>query len=201
MQTDLTTHNMTEPPPFDPREQPVLIVGDFPAPPLTLVPRAYDPQRVSEAALDASVHTARQAQHREREAVIEANLVAATEDLLTTQLIDSRHALRVVDALAPDIPHQDRQQAAAVAVRLSDPLWQTVTRYRAAQAALRALRNLLSANGVDGTITETELRRCADHLAGATQIARMRAWDGSEPVSAREWSRARLGILNVTEER
>jgi MarR-like DNA-binding transcriptional regulator SgrR of sgrS sRNA len=186
--------------PHDPRD-PVVLVRDWPDPPLHLVPRAYDPQRVSEAAMDASVHSARQAQKAEREQAIEANLTAAAEDLLTTQLIDSRHAQRVAEALLPDIAHQDRLQAAAVAVRLSDPLWQTVTRYRAAQAALRALRNLLSANGVDGTITETELRRCADHLASTTQIARLRAWDGTEAVSAREWSRARLGLLSVTEER
>lgn len=177
-----------------------MLVRDFPAPPITLVPR-HDPARVTEAALDASVHRARQAQKTERDAAVDANLEAAADDLRASQLLDSAFAQRVADVLPSDLPLADRHQAGAVAVRLSDPDWQMLTRYRAAQAALRALRNLLSANGVDGTITETELRRCADHLAGVTQIARMRTWDGTEPVSARDWSRCKLGILNVVEER
>lgn len=184
--------------PFDPREQPVLVVRDFPAPPITLVPR---PARVAEAAMDASIHTARQAQQAERQRAVEANLDAAAADLRDSQLLDSVFAQRVADVLPTDMPLQDRRQAGAVAVRLSDPDWQMVSRYRAATAALNVLRKLLSANGVDGTITETELRRAADHLAGVTQMARLRAWDGTEPVSAHDWSRVKLGILNVTEER
>ena len=194
MQTDPNTM------PADPRDPPVLLVRDYPAPPLTLVSR-YDPARVTEAALDASIHLAKTAQQAEREQAIADNLVAAADDLLASQLTDSGFACRVADALPVDIPLRDRQQAGAVAVRLHDPQWQIVSRYRAAQAIRIELQKLLSRHGCSGVIAESDLRAAADTMAGVAQVARMRTWDGTEPVSAREWAKASLGILHISEER
>ena len=190
----------TVPMPADPRDPPVLLVRDYPAPPLTLVSR-YDPARVSEAALDASVHLAKTAQKAEREQAIQDNLIAAAADLLASQLTDSGFACRVADALPVDIPLRDRQQAGAVAVRLHDPQWQIVSRYRAAQAIRLELQKLLSRHGCAGVIAESDMRAAADTMAGVAQVARMRTWDGTEPVSAREWAKASLGILHISEER
>jgi hypothetical protein len=38
-------------------------------------------------------------------------------------------------------------------------------------------------------------------MAGVAQVARLRTWDGSDPVSAPEWARCSLGLLSLSEER
>jgi len=116
-------------------------------------------------------------------------------------VLDSGYAEKVADAMPHDLPLADRRQAGAVAVRLHDGHWGTISRYRAADVLLCSLRNLLSANGLSCIIADSELRKAADRMAGSAHVARMRTWDGSDPVTAVEWAKASLGLLDITEER
>jgi len=194
-----TTEFMHDTPPFDPREQPVLRVQDYPAPPLHLVSSSRP--RLEEAAEDASKHRALTAQKAERELAILTNLSAACDDLWNQNALDSGFAEKVADAMPHDIPLADRRQAGAVAVRLHDSHYQDISRYRAADVLLCAVRNLLSAHGLQSLIPDSDLRKAADRMAMQAQIARMRTWDGSQPVTAREWTQASLGLLEITEDR
>ena len=86
-------------------------------------------------------------------------------------------------------------------MRLHHANWQTITRYRAADAILCGLRNLLSANGLSSVIADSDLRAAADRMAWQAHIARIKAWDGRDPVTAVEWCKASLGLYDITEER
>lgn len=185
--------------PDDPRDPPVLRILDFPDPPLHLIVPSRP--RVEEAETDASIHLARMAQQRDRAAVVEANLANAADELVQSSLLDSVNAQKVAAVLPADMTHQDRQQAGAVAVRLFDPEWQTISRYRAADAALMALRTFLVAHGLCCTVEDADLRVLADRIAGLTHMARLRTWTGQDAVSDTTWCQARLGLLNLTDER
>ncbi len=45
-----------------------------------------------------------------------------------------------------------------------------------------------------------QARYLADHLASVSYIARFKVWTGQVVVSAREWTRAALSLLSITEE-
>lgn len=200
MQPNLTTD--MDKPYFDSREQPVLQVGDYPDPPLTLVvDRA---PRIAEAERDASAHLAKRAQRQERQQAIQQVAEDAMADLVRSSALDSLMAERVAVALLPLADEgrsvQDRRQAGAVAVRLHDARWQMIARYRHAQQNLVSLRKLLSAHGLTGCIKDSELRAVADGMAGAGFQARIAVLDGSCPAGLHEYAAAHLGFLNVTEE-
>lgn len=184
---------------YDGREQPVLQIRDYPDPPLHLV--VSSTPRMAEAESDASIHLALNAQRKERDAAVEANLESAADDLVASMLLDSVLAQRVADVLPADLSVADRAEAGAVAVRLHDPQWQIVSRYRAAEATLLTLRNFLSEHGILLCVKDAELRSVADRIAGLTHTARIRTLAGRDAVSDTTWARARLGILNIQEER
>jgi hypothetical protein len=186
---------------YDGREQPVLI-RDYPDPPLHLV--ASRP-RVDEAATESSVHLALTAHRADRRQAIEDVAEDAAVDLARTSALDSLMAERVAVALLPLADEgrsvADRRQAGAVAVRMHDPRWLMVSRYRHAQQNFASLRTLLSRHGLSGCIADAELRACADGMAGAGWQARIAAFDASCPVGVQEWAASYLGFLNITEER
>ena len=179
----------------DPRDPVVQIRPDWPDPPIHLVA----PVRTDGAA-DASVHRAKQAQQAERDKAIADILPKAADDLHATMLLDSVDAQRVAALLPPDVPYQERLGNAAVAVRLSDTHWQAVTHYRASEAILRVLRNVLSAHGVDGCIPDKALRAAAEQCDRVGMVARLATWEGREPVSARMWACAQLSLLSLSED-
>lgn len=191
MHTQLTT-------PMDPRDPPVLEVLDYPDPPLRLV--VSHAPREAEAETAASVLLAKQAQQRERAQAIADNLDAASLDLVRTCLLDSVHVPKVAATLCPDLTEVERNQAAAVAIRLHDPQWDAIARYRAAEAVLLSLRNLLSRHGLGALVPDAELRQEADRIAGLTHHARLRVYTGKDGVSDTLWTKARLHLLNIAEE-
>lgn len=162
---------------------------------LTLYPGVLD------GATDASVQHAKQAQRSEREQAIQADLADAATDLFRQQAIDSLTAHRVAETLDPSAPFQERLQAGCVATRLHDAQWQIVSAYYASDAALLTLRRELTKQGHEMTLTDSQLREIAVAVAHSTHHARLRVWDGSQIVTERTWCRARLGMLDLREER
>lgn len=153
---------------------------------------------VRDGATEASVHLARTAQQQEREAAIADRLNDESMDLLRQQALDSLER----EKLAPHVPghsQTDKRDAAAVAIRLHEPRWQQVSRYYAADVVLVKLRKFM--HDGHGHATDAELRQLADEIAGATHTARLMVWTGQIPVTAREWCKAALGFLRITEER
>lgn len=155
-----------------------------------------------DGATDASIHRAKVAQRQERQDALLADADRAADDLRASQYTDALFAELVAKALhGMDISQADRRQAGAVAVRLHDPIWQTISRYRAAVVVEMILRNLLSQHGMSSMIPDRALREAADSMAGAARQGWLKALDGSLPVHAHEWARARLGFLRLTEDR
>jgi hypothetical protein len=187
---DLILHDFTMP--HDPRDPYVKVDPDA-DPWLTL------DAGVRDGAKDASIHRAQTTQRRERDVSVDSIVAKEGIDLLRQQAIDSNERERLAGFMPPLMPLTDRRDAAAVAVRLHDPRWQMVSRYHAADAALVELRKFFGDG--HGYATDSELRALADRLAGVTHMARLRVWTGQVAVTARQWAKAALGILSVTEER
>lgn len=160
---------------------------------LTLVPARRD------GASDASIHRAKEAQQRERDAVIDARLEQEGTDLYRQQAIDAVSAMKVSHVLPRDLSERDRFDAGAVAVRLHEPRWQTVSHYFAADAVLVELRKSQRLHG--WYLADSDLRKLADHLAGVTHRTRLQVWTGEIKVCARTWAKAGLGVLGLKEER
>ena len=176
---------------------------DYKRPPLVRV----DPDAEPWLALDpgvqngvtaASIHLAKQAHRRERESVIQSAMDVEGVALHQQNLIDSVAATRVANALPRDLSTLDRQDAGAVAVRLHDPRWQTVTRYHAADAILVELRKSQRLHG--WYLADSDLKALADHLAGVSWMARFKVWTGQTRVTVRTWTRAALGMLRLEDE-
>lgn len=157
------------------------------------------PGILANGAMQASIHRARVAQKLERSDAIEAALPQEAENLRVQELLDSVGAQTVARVLPRDLSEQDRQDAAAVAIRLHDPRWQMVSRYEAAQAVLSELRK--ASHRLGWYAAESDLRALADTLAGVSHVARYRVWTGQIVTTARAWARAALGLLIITEER
>lgn len=182
----------------DPREQAV-VCGDYPEPPLRLIV-SHEP-RMAEAENDASVSRALDAQRRERNEVIAANLAVSAHDLFHTMALDAVEACRLADHMHPQIPLEDRRDAQSVAVRVQDATWDAVTRYAAADVVLVLLRKLLSRKGLSAVFTDAELRAEADRIAALAHRARVRLWTGQDRPSDTAWCKAQLGFLSLTEDR
>ena len=177
--------------PFDSKPPEVLVTPEV-DPWLTITTGRVD------GTAQASIHRSRVAQQHDREQAIAAVLERESDDLLSTQLLDSLTADRVATHI-PGESYQERHDAAAVAIRLHDPRWQIVSRYEAADAILVALRSSQAAHG--WYLPDSELRKLADHLAAVSHRARLKVWTGQVTVTARQWAKAALGFLSVVEER
>lgn len=160
---------------------------------LTLVPGRQD------GAKAASVHRAQTAQRKERDAVLDTLIEQEGADLYRQQAIDAVLALKVAQLLPSDLPERDRHDAGAVAVRLNESRWQTISHYYAADAILVELRKSQRQHG--WYLVDSDLRKLADHLAGVSHRARLSVWIGKTVVTARTWAKAGLDLLRLTEER
>ncbi len=183
---------------FDPREPDVQVRVDPDVDPwLVLTTSPLD------GATDASIANAKFLQRKERRLAMEADALEAQDDLDATNVLDSVHAEKVAVAMLPleALTQADRRQAGYVAVRLHDPLWQTVARYRAAQGIEMVLRNFLRAQGASLGIPDQAIREAADRAAGTARQSMLRVLDGTAPVGLHEWAAARLGFLSLGEDR
>lgn len=156
----------------------------------------------------ADVRQARWDRNREREQILEEDMARSQDEQLNSELLDSATTQRLALALhklLPDLAMDDCLEAAAVAVRLHDPRWQTISRYRAAVAIQRHLEYALRDAGLLQTWampdrTQLRLNVLSDKLAGLGHQARRKAWNGHEPVTAREWCKARNNLLCLRED-
>lgn len=146
----------------------------------------------------ASVMLAKQAQRHERNQAITDRLEQEGVDMLRQHLVESFEAKHVAAAIPEDRSTQERQDAAAVAVRLHEPRWQILSRYHAADAILVELRKSQRVHG--WYLADSDLRLLADHLANVGHVARLKVWTGQIAVTAWDWTRAALGLLELSEE-
>lgn len=177
---------------------------DNPEPEVRIYPDASTwmtlrPAAVPSGADQLSVFRAKRAQQQERARLLLEDELRAADELHAGNMVDSVYAFRVANQLPQDLSEADRLNAASVAVRLYDPAWMTISRYRAAVQLRDTLRLELSRLGA--YVAESDLRTLADKLAGQAQTARMKAWTGAEPVTVTEWSRCRYGLLTIQEDK
>jgi hypothetical protein len=156
-----------------------------------------------EPVTDVSKHRAFLAQQRERDLAIRETYDDAETDLLHEQLIDSADAMRLahlLDKAYPNTPVGERAEAAAVALRVFDPLWMQVSRYHAAEAICGALRNFLTLHLGCQVVPEKALREHANKLAGIARQEVFNTLTAKRATTVRTWAAARLSMLQFGEE-